>query len=125
MVSEFNELRAPKMSYRYFNQIEMHPNYPYSSSLHTKSRRAESLSLMLLLPNIDWGKRNPSGQERRITNQKRKHTGEIRGKKPDPPLDSLIHWPFYSISSLSPFLSLTFSNPCHKKVKIATFLTNI
>jgi hypothetical protein len=79
---------------------------------------------MLLLPNIDWGKHN-SSQERRITNQKRKNTGEIRGKKPDPPLDSLIHWPFYSISSLSPSLSLTFSKPQHKKVKIATFLTNI
>jgi hypothetical protein len=28
------------MSYRYFDKIEMHPNYPYSSSFHTKTRRA-------------------------------------------------------------------------------------
>ncbi|ELS44882.1 hypothetical protein C789_5314 [Microcystis aeruginosa FACHB-905 = DIANCHI905] len=40
MVSGFIELRAPKMSYRYFDQIEMHPNYPYSSSFHTKTGRA-------------------------------------------------------------------------------------
>ena len=31
--------RAPKMSSRYFDKIEMHPNYPYSSSFHTKTRR--------------------------------------------------------------------------------------
>ncbi|TRU71219.1 MAG: hypothetical protein EWV55_11115, partial [Microcystis viridis Mv_BB_P_19951000_S69] len=36
--------RAPKMSSRYFDKIEMHPNYPYSSSFHTKTRRASTVS---------------------------------------------------------------------------------
>ncbi|TRU71781.1 MAG: hypothetical protein EWV55_01325, partial [Microcystis viridis Mv_BB_P_19951000_S69] len=40
--------RAPKMSSRYFDKIEMHPNYPYSSSFHTKTRRANPLSIDLV-----------------------------------------------------------------------------
>jgi len=40
---------APKMSYRYFDKIEMHPNYPYSSSFHTKTRRANSPNLIIRL----------------------------------------------------------------------------
>ncbi|TRT80884.1 MAG: hypothetical protein EWV64_02535 [Microcystis flos-aquae Ma_QC_C_20070823_S18] len=37
------------MSYRYFDKIEMHPNYPYSSSFHTKTRRANSPNLIIRL----------------------------------------------------------------------------
>jgi mRNA-degrading endonuclease RelE of RelBE toxin-antitoxin system len=43
VVSELIELRAPKMSSRYFDQIEMQPNYPYSSSFQTNTRRAKKL----------------------------------------------------------------------------------
>ncbi|MDB9411871.1 cyanobactin biosynthesis PatC/TenC/TruC family protein [Microcystis aeruginosa] len=55
------------MSYRYFDKIEMHPNYPYSSSFHTKTRRAKVRQNQQPLPRMLTNQplKNP-----RLSNQK-------------------------------------------------------